>query len=376
MDKQIRLGKLLTNTEILILAFALISRIVLFFGTYLVVVNRFPSLNISSFSQFINVYGKRWDGNSYTFIAQNGYITEGSERHFIVFPPLYPLTIKVLSLVLPNYVLSGVLISNLFFILSCLLFFKLVKKIYRKKTAVLATVLLAIFPTSYFFSIAYPESMFFFLATACFYLLEKKRYVASSLVAGLASITKPFGIILFLIVIYRTLKDGPGFKKVLFVLNCLGIFPFIYLWLNYLVYGDFFAFQKSLADNWQKHFVPPWAGIIDSWKRGLLTAEWSEYKIMVGFAEAIASSTAVVFSFLSIRKLRTEHFLYLLLGTLLFTSTGFILSAPRYLLSLPPFFIILTVLLRNKLLRTIWITISICLLLYLSSTIASGRWAF
>src|SRR3972149_5189874 len=46
----------------------------------------------------ISTLGERWDGNSYRFIAENGYVPQnlvGSE--FIVFLPLFPTILRFFS---------------------------------------------------------------------------------------------------------------------------------------------------------------------------------------------------------------------------------------------------------------------------------------
>src|SRR3990167_2861771 len=99
MDQQIRLGK-----------FLIINR-VLFFVTLFFLVASSPAqkiLSFESFRDFILTFGKRWDGNSYTFIADHWYVTSGPEKYFIVFPPLYPILIKIFTVITQNSVLAGI----------------------------------------------------------------------------------------------------------------------------------------------------------------------------------------------------------------------------------------------------------------------------
>jgi hypothetical protein len=40
-----------------------------------------------------------------------------------------------------------------------------------------------------------------------------------------------------------------------------------YLFLNYRLTGDFFAFSKIMEQNWYKKLEPPWVGVHDVWLR-------------------------------------------------------------------------------------------------------------
>ncbi len=195
MDKQVWLGKLLNKK---IIFYLIVNRVVLFIGTYFLAISDSAqkSVPFKSFLDFFLTFGKRWDGNSYTFIASHGYVLSGPEKNFIVFPPFYPLFIKALTLLNINLVLSGILVSNFFYVLGMLVFYKLLRIDYDKKFSFLVILLMSIFPTSFFFSVAYPESLFLFLFSGSFYLARKRLYLYAGCVAGLAAITRPFGIIL------------------------------------------------------------------------------------------------------------------------------------------------------------------------------------
>ena len=362
MDQQIRLGR-----------FLIVNRILLFLGVYFL--TRWESL-----VNFVLTFGKRWDGNSYTFIADHWYVTTGPERYFLVFPPFYPLLIKIGTIFTSNSVLSGMIISNIFFVAAMIIFYKLLTLDYDKKFALLTITLVSIFPTTFFFSVAYPESLFFFLFVSSFYLCRKKSYITAGVLGGLAMVTRPFGIVLVPTLIYQTfLQKDLSLKRFMIFVVTSTIPIALYLLINYVTFGDVFAFAELLKENWQKSLAFPWDGIIASWKRGIFTPELNNYKFLVGYGEAIASTTAWISIFFGIKHwgIKSSYLFYLFLGTLFFTSTGFILSAPRYLLSIPPFFILLArVVDTNKWLKITWIICSTVLLFYVSYEFAWGHWTF
>jgi Gpi18-like mannosyltransferase len=374
------MGKFLTEKKLV--CYLVANRIIILLGAYFWAITSpiQKVLPFKSFSDFMLTFAHRWDGNSYTFIAIHGYVTSGAEKSFIVFPPLYPLFIKFLTLFGINPTLSGVLVSNIFFIGAMIILFKLIELDYHKKIAYLTIILISIFPTTFFFSIAYPESLFVFLFALSFYLARKRKYLFSGLAGGLAVITRPFGIIIFpALILYLFIQKDLNFKKLALLSTTFGLPILVYLLINYSLFGSPFAFLEILKDNWQKSFAFPWDGILASWKRGIFTPELSNYKFFVGYGEAIASTLAWISIPIGIKHwgIKSPYLIYLLLATILFTSTGFILSAPRYILSIPPFFIIFAKIFdSNKILKILWIIVSVALLFYISYEFAWGQWTF
>lgn len=345
-----------------ILIFLLLSRIAIYF----------VGENIISFAN-------QWDSPHYLYLAENWYTNIGDQANFIVFLPLYPFLVKVFSLGLFNHKIVSLFASNLFFILGGLIFYKLLRIDYSEKFSVFVLILMSIFPTSFFFSSAYPESLYLFLFSLSLYLIRKNYLVASFATASLLTLTRPFGVLIWLPLLIESLKKNK-LSKILPVISFFCLFSIlVYLLTNYSVYGDFFAFQKILQNNWVKSFNFPWKGILNSWKIALGGRSWDEYKIFVGWSEALASTIAWLFiplSFIKKFKMRTSYAVCFLMGVIMMTSTGFILSSPRYLLSLPPFFIILAKTLKSNFLKITWVIVSITLLLLLSFNFSRGLWSF
>lgn len=355
-----------------IFLFSLLSRAIQLFIPFFMV-NRFSGqVFFHSFGEFLTSFAGQWDGSHYLFIAQHGYVNVGTERLFIVFPPFYPFLIRVSDVFLHHLAFTAIIVSNVLFILGSLFFYKLLRLDYSERFSLGAVFLVAIFPAAYFFSTAYAESLFFFLVCAALYYARKNHFLPASVLAGLATLTKPFGLIIWpTIIIEWWLSEEKKRLDILIVLFFLLLAAEIYFFLNYALFKDFFAFQKFLQENWYKSFASPWEGIRGLWGR----TSWTSLDAL----EFIATVTAWLFSFLGFikwAKLRFSYAIYHFLAVLFFSSTGFILSSPRYLLSIPPFFILLTRIVNHKIIRPLWIMISLGLLLYLSFLFAQGHWAF
>lgn len=131
-----------------------------------------------------------WDGGHFRGIAENGYINSFQ----VVFFPLYPLMIRMLSLIGIPSLWSGLLISNLSLIAALFFLYKLVLLNDQESTAKKAVLVTLAFPTAFYFGTAYSESLFLFLVVASFYYARKKSWLTALILAGFASVTRLIGL--------------------------------------------------------------------------------------------------------------------------------------------------------------------------------------
>jgi hypothetical protein len=153
----------------------------------------------------------------------------------------------------------------------------------------------------------------------------------------------------------------------------IGIVPagfLIYLWLNYHVTGNFFAFSKIMEQHWYKKFTSPWLGIRDVYWRlpGDVTEGQHElFYIVLGFI-------CVIWSWL---RLRPSYAVWITCNWLLINSTSFVVSVPRYTLTLFPIFILFAQFCTGRRLPFAVFTVFCLLFLGLySSRFVQGLWAF
>jgi len=142
-----------------------------------------------------------WDGWWYLGIVRDGYhaqaIVDG--YHDYAFLPLYPMLVRALSLPLPGWEgLIAVLVSNVLFVVAIALLVALTSPRFGRAFAVRSAALLAIFPFSAAFSMAYAESLFMVLALGAFLAAERRRPVLAGVLLALATITRLQGAVLVL----------------------------------------------------------------------------------------------------------------------------------------------------------------------------------
>lgn len=158
-------------------------------------------------------------------IAHDGYEKEPfntTAQHTWAFFPLYPLLLRGASKVTGELPLTGIAISNVFLLLALILLYKTALEFGCDAAAAERTVLyVALFPVSYFFSLAQTESLFLLLTVASLYWARKQAWWLAGIGGSLASATRFAGVFLLvpLGVIYWQsyrafeLASGPGNKR-------------------------------------------------------------------------------------------------------------------------------------------------------------------
>lgn len=359
-----------------LLIFLIITRVLILVLPWLTINLLFPEKPAIPFVDFTRISWSRWDAPHYLYLAQNWYTNVGDAANFIVFFPLYPLILKPFIAILGDLALSGILVSNLLFLFGAYFFYKLINLDYGKRVAQLATIALAIFPTSYFFSAPYTESLFLLLFSLSFYFARKENWILAGIVSGFATIARPYGFLITLAIFIEWLF---GKKRKLRQLPII-VFPtivagFYYLVLNQNTYGNAFEFQKILALHWQKRLISPFISIRDSW-RIALSGGLNNFVVFVGWAEAISTTVSWILIPLVFKYLRRSWAIYYTLSVILFSSTSFILSTPRYLLSIPPLFVLIALGQKNQFFKIVWSFTSVAILFCLTILFTRGQWAF
>lgn len=122
-----------------------------------------------------------FDGVHYITLAIYGYGIAGLSNMLYAFFPVYPWLVRTVELLVHNFTNSGVIISNVSFLLSLFILYKLFRLDYKDRISRLAVLLILIFPTSFFFGAVYSESFFLLLSVSVFYFARKKQFFLAGL---------------------------------------------------------------------------------------------------------------------------------------------------------------------------------------------------
>ena len=153
-----------------------------------------------------------WDGWWYLGIARDGYHAAAlvGDYHDYAFLPLWPAIIRLLSWPWPG--LAGpiaVVLANVLFVAALIVLVRLGERVVGSERAFLGAILLAIFPFSAVFSMAYAESLFMCLSVGAFLAAERDRRALAGVLVGLAALARLQGAMLAVpLWLVLFLKDG------------------------------------------------------------------------------------------------------------------------------------------------------------------------
>lgn len=306
-----------------------------------------------------------FDGIHYLNIAKFGYTNQAR------FFPLFPLAIKAVS---SSPIASIVLVSVVFFF-AVHLMKKLIMLDFPKQTALKSVIYLLIFPTSFFFVSIYSEGLFLLLALLAFYFARKKMWLFAIISALLLMVTRFVGIAILPALIYEyiTSEKIQIRKLALFLIAPLGLIVYavfnFYKWHNFLY---FIEAQGELGNNRTVSSIVLFPQTIFRYIKILSTVPINSHDWAIAFLELISFFFAASLLYLAWKKkIRKSYLIFALINFAISTTTGTFSALPRYVITLFPIFIVLA-LVKNKVLKFVYIIVSPILLFILLMLFARG----
>jgi hypothetical protein len=339
-----------------------VSRLIIIIFSFIIVYLAPKILPYTNFANFhFPPFLEMWtifDGNVYIKMARTGY------THYAWFP-LYPLAIKILHFFIPNYVLSGLIISNVAFLLGLCFFYNLVKSEINTESAKRAVWYLSLYPFSYFFSCAYAESLFFLFVIQTFYYIKKAKWPFAGLFAMFAGLTRIIGITLYPSLLYSYIENRR--KKSQKILN-LDILKISLLPIAILILVIFFYIKTNnpiifitTQSAWGRHFNLPTAAILNGFNK--LFYFFADYNytlsslkgFIIFFLNAIWKSVDVVTLLISFflvkgvfKNFNNSYKIFAIFYLFFALSSQILTGLPRHVMILFPFFMYLGILGKNK----------------------------
>jgi|GEM_PF-725536 len=205
----------------------------------------------------------QWDAHHYIRIAKDGYSLRNS-----VQLPVYPFLIFVGHKAGLPYELAALALTQIATVAVFVLFDYALRgamvPAQRQKTLwVLAT-----FPTSFYLTAAYTESLFMAFTLACVLATFRQNWFLAAFFAGLATLTRNLGFVLEAWLVWALWPLHTKYGKwqrawgpLLLPVAGLGSFMFY----EYLAFGDALAFVHEQA-QWGRSYSWPWQGPIYSFQ--------------------------------------------------------------------------------------------------------------
>ncbi len=317
-----------------------------------------------------------WDAPHYLDIARNGYVTTGDAANWIVFFPAYPYATRVLDWVAPGGLLTAAfLVSGIASVAAALLLAWLVRIDGGDRAqATRAVWFLLIFPTAYFLHLPYTESLFVALTLGAFVAARTGHWAVAGIVGAFAAMTRVSGVLLIpalMVEAYLQYRRTGRLDRSFLWIGCIGLGLAVYLGINQYYFGDPLYFQSVQERVWFRHLEDPYTSVVNLVKS--LPGQ-SAGSLLV--PELLFLVGGFVAGLLAWRFTRPSYAVWVVLNVLLFASTSWIQSTPRYAITLFPIFLMLAMVSRRQGVLLALTSGSMAMLAWFTALFALGHWAF
>ena len=288
---------------------------------------------------FIRIWD-RWDVGLFTKVARYGYLSpKYPERTEVDFPGL-PLILRVLHVVIPNWVAAGLVVSLVAGAAASAALWSLAAgdlpaDRFAGHRAVLAAVL---FPYAVFLFAGYSEGLFFAGATCAWLAARQRRWALAGLCACLATSSRILGIavVVGLAVEYLMIERRVRLSAAWLAVPILPI-------IGYLTYlrvrtGHWNAYTRAMHDYWHRTTDWPWNGLRVTWDAALNGAQGSSFQVF-WWAEICAVLVGVLLAGALLRAGRWGEATFVGVTTLIMASSSYWASGVRAILVAFPLYL-------------------------------------
>jgi len=287
----------------------------------------------------------------------NGYrsVYPGDLPLYIVFYPLFPWLTTLVNVLVNDPLVSAFVVTTIASLFVAPLLYRLVRHDEETAVAMRAAWFLLIFPTAYFLHIGYTEALFMALVLGSFLAARNERWWLAGALGGLAALARVNGLVLLPALgaeAFTQWLQRPTDERRLRVewlaIGLVAVGFGLYIGLNQVVYSEPFAFLRIQDEHWFKSLAPPWQGIAGVWS-------WTSNRnpdsaLMIGWMELAFVTIGLIGTVHAAIRFRPSWFAWMAGNWLLFVSTAFVVSVPRYSLTLFPLYVSLAIASRRTVL--------------------------
>jgi hypothetical protein len=333
-----------------------------------------------------------WDGAWFSQIATEGYGEQAPAS--TAFFPLYPMLMRLGTLLGGGPALWGVLISLLATPFALYFLYRIAEHLHGTRAARAATLALAFFPTTFFLNAVYSEALFLALSTgAVWAALVRRNLLLAGILGALAAATRNVGVILLLPLLFEWLRHRRelGWRALL----GLALVPtgfLVYAGFLRARFGDPLVSARQQEEHWGRELANPFATLREAWRAA---RDGMEYLLDPGTLFLGSSATPTLEASNTLNFASLILFLVLLAigffvlppGLSLYTSLIVLLpvltpapsfplmSQPRFVLGAFPTFLVLGYLLsRSRPALVLWLLLSAGTGVALTALFTTWRW--
>lgn len=311
-------------------------------------------------------YWLRWDAGNYINIAEHGYGTSAWDTAFF---PFYPIMIRAFDTVLPgDAFVAAFTVSNAAGLLTLVFLHRLVTREVDREVAGRTIFFLVAFPTGFFLSAPYNESLYLALVIPALYLMRRGNWWAVGALGAVASATRLSGLLLGVPMVFEYLRQRRfRIRAIRWDALSIGLVPLGTLaFATYcqIHLGDALAFANAQT-LWGRGTAGPWTSII------LAANQLGLYSLLqpnmiyniVDLGAVLAAAALLVLCLVGPWRMRVDqlHLVGFGILTLLLILCSPIQgprplqSAARYVIEIFPAFIILAKIGKNRHLERLYL---------------------
>lgn len=357
---------------------------------------------------------RQWDGSWYRLVAVEGYEPTAGFLAKAAFWPLYPWLMDFsnrITGVSPESV--GYIISNISFALALVLLYRLVSMDLNIDVARRTLWAIALFPTAFFFTAVYTESLFLLLTVACLFAARRGNWWLAGAIGLLAALTRSAGVMLLapmgILFLQQFGSDIRRWFPSIFPAALPALGPVLYGW-HLTTAGMKFFDWIEVQWQWNRFRATPWEtlecatvgcvaevpnndqpqvheGVDWSWISQLVDSPtWStitSFEFRDAFAtgdwlELVVTIGAFALVLIGIRRIPLYYFALVLppLIVPLFSPSSVhpLMSMPRFVLPMFPLFVVIALLVRNGKAGITLASLSAIFMAILSMQFATWYW--
>jgi len=211
----------------------------------------------------------RWDAQLFTKVARFGY--DGFPQHYpdkgvVAFFPGQPLLLRVVHVVVRNWVAAGLLVSAVAGAFAMVALGRLGAMEGGREVGRRAVLYLSLSPYAVFLAAGYSEALFLACAMWSWLFGKQRRWLAAGVLGGAAALVRVTGLFLGAALVVEWLLERHGRRW--FDLVPLSL-PFVavggyFIYLHGLT-GDWLAWSHAQAIGWGRHLTSPWHAWSTTW---------------------------------------------------------------------------------------------------------------
>lgn len=339
---------------------------------------------------------RHWDAKHYMNLADLGYRGSGDNQFLLVFFPVFPYLVRLVNVVVRDFVISGMLVSFGSTVAAGYYLQDLLRRQgFDEELIFRAFLFFCCLPSAIYMCLPFTEALFLALTLLSFHAAQGRRWLVSGLAGAFASATRSTGVLLLPALVVGLLwpkaearpvkpvrsADEPEnlpqeavsesvkpsllsrLKPLWLLLIPAGLGA--YLFINWRLTGDPLMFMKLQALHWNQGFIPPWEQMANTFSH-IMADEPARARFTLLESRFIAGIVGLVLMLGAIRRMPLSWQIYGWTSLLVFMSAKEPISLVRYLVVLFPIYPVLAMWTK----RPIVFQAALCL-----STLLMAGWA-